>query len=86
MRRNLFLLVLPLVALAACQTLDEELDEYRFTCAKIGHRVGTPDHTKCVEGLYRDAQNQEALRDAAAPRIPTCREVDAKGRKVRICQ
>ena len=86
MRVTRWLMILPLLILPACQTLDEELAEYRYTCAKIGHRMGTPDNTKCVEGLYRDSQHQQAIRDAAAPRTQTCREEkDKKGRKITTC-
>lgn len=80
------LLLLPLLGVSACQTLDEELDEYRYTCSKFGHRPGSPEHTRCVEGLYRDNQNNDALREAARPHPQTCREQrDKKGRKTTYC-
>lgn len=80
------LFLLPLLLLAGCQTLDEELAEYRYTCTKMGHRTGAPEHTACVEGLYRDTRQQDAIRDAARPHPQTCREEkDKKGRKTTYC-
>lgn len=80
------LLIVPLVALAACQTPEEQMAEYRYKCAQFGHRNGSPEHSRCVEGLYRDDQNNEAIRDAARPHFQTCREEkDKKGRKTTYC-
>lgn len=80
------LLLVPLVTLAACQTPEEQMAEYRHTCSQFGHRYGTPEHTRCVEGLYRDDQKNDAIREAARPRTQTCREErDKKGRKTTYC-
>ncbi len=86
MRAFALLFLLPPLLLAGCQTLDQELAEYRYTCAKMGHRHGSVEHTACVEGLYRDTRQQDAIRDAARPRPQTCREEkDKKGRKTTYC-